>query len=134
MYKDIPIKSIKETTKAPKYLNKDLTDGDSALLNNLKSLRLDIAKKQNLPAFTIFHDSTLIQMSQRRPKNEIDMLEIDGVGPAKLKKYGLIFIDLISKHSKHPWTKNHGPMRIYDRTKGSGKLSFISFNSFLLFP
>ncbi len=102
MYKDIPIKSIKENTKAPKYLNRDLTDVDSALLNNLKSLRLDIAKKQNLPAFTIFHDSTLIQMSQRRPKNEIDMLEIDGVGPAKLKKYGLIFIDLISKHSKHP--------------------------------
>ena len=89
-------------TKAPKYLNRDLIDVDSALLNNLKSLRLDIAKKQNLPAFTIFHDSTLIQMSQRRPKNEIDMLEIDGVGPTKLKKYGLIFIDLISKHSKHP--------------------------------
>ena len=29
-------------------------------------------------------------------------------------------------------TMNHGPMPIYDPTKGGGKLSFISFNYFLL--
>ena len=98
LYKDIPIKLTKEMVKAPKYLNKDLNTEDTALLKNLKFLRLDIAKKQNLPAFTVFHDSTLIQMSQRKPKTEIDMLAIDGVGPTKFKKYGTIFIDLISKH------------------------------------
>ena len=98
MYKDISIKSIKENTKAPKYLNRDLTDVDSTLLNNLKSLRLDIAKQRRLPAYTVFHDSTLIQMSQNKPKNEIDMLEIDGVGPTKFKKYGELFIDLINGH------------------------------------
>ena len=46
----------------------------------------------------MFHDSTLIQMSQNKPTNEIDMLEIDGVGPTKFKKYGELFIDLINKH------------------------------------
>ena len=89
MYKEIPTKLVKDIIKPTKYLNEELSTDDNILLNKLKSLRLDIAKKQNLPAFTIFHDSTLIQMSQRRPKNEIDMLEIDGVGPTKLKKYGL---------------------------------------------
>ena len=35
---------------------------------------------------------------QTKPTNEIDMLEIDGVGPTKFKKYGELFIDLINKH------------------------------------
>ena len=98
MYKEIPVKPIKDVVKSPKYLNKELTTNDNILLNKLKSLRLDIAKQKRLPAFTVFHDSTLIQMSQNKPTNEIDMLEIDGVGPTKFKKYGELFIDLINGH------------------------------------
>ena len=75
-----------------------MTTNDNILLNKLKSLRLDIAKQQRLPAFTVFHDSTLIQMSQNKPSNKIDMLKIDGVGPTKFKKYGELFIDLINGH------------------------------------
>jgi len=98
MYKEIPTKPVKDIVKPPKYLNKELSNDDNNLLNELKSLRLDIAKQQRLPAYTVFHDSTLIQMSQNKPTNEIDMLEIDGVGPTKFKKYGELFIDLINKH------------------------------------
>ena len=64
----------------------ELTEHETSLLNELKSLRLMIAKNQNLPAFTIFHDSTLKQMSHLKPKNEIEMLKVDGVGQIKLKK------------------------------------------------
>ncbi len=99
MYKEILIKSNKDIIKSPKYLNKELSDDNNVLLNKLKSLRLDIAKKQKLPAYTVFHDSTLIQMTQNKPTNEIDMLEIDGVGPAKFKKYGKLFINLINSHT-----------------------------------
>ena len=98
MYKEIPTKPIKDIVKPTKYLNKELSNDDNNLLNELKSLRLDIAKQRRLPAYTVFHDSTLIQMSQTKPTNEIDMLEIDGVGPTKFKKYGELFIDLINKH------------------------------------
>ena len=98
MYKEILVKPIKEVVKSPKYINKEMSADDNILLNKLKSLRLDIAKQQRLPAFTVFHDSTLIQMSQNKPTNEIDMLEIDGVGPTKFKKYGELFIDLINGH------------------------------------
>ena len=98
MYKEIPTKPVKDIVKPPKYLNKELSNDDNNLLNELKSLRLDIAKQQRLPAYTVFHDSTLIQMSQNKPTNEIDMLEIDGVGPTKFKKYGELFIDIINKH------------------------------------
>ena len=98
MYKEIPTKPVKDIVKPTKYLNKELSNDDNNLLNELKSLRLDIAKQRRLPAYTVFHDSTLIQMSQTKPTNEIDMLEIDGVGPTKFKKYGELFIDLINKH------------------------------------
>ena len=98
MYKEIPTKPVKDIIKPTKYLNKELSTDDNILLNKLKSLRLDIAKQRRLPAYTVFHDSTLIQMSQTKPTNEIDMLEIDGVGPTKFKKYGELFIDLINKH------------------------------------
>ena len=98
MYKEIPTKPVKDIVKPTKYLNKELSNDDNNLLNELKSLRLDIAKQRRLPAYTVFHDSTLIQMSQNKPTNEIDMLEIDGVGPTKFKKYGELFIDLINKH------------------------------------
>ncbi len=98
MYKEIPTKPLKDIIKPTKYLNKELSNDDNILLNKLKLLRLDIAKQRRLPAYTVFHDSTLIQMSQTKPTNEIDMLEIDGIGPTKLKKYGELFIDLINKH------------------------------------
>ena len=97
MYKEIPTKPVKDIVKPTKYLNKELSNDDNNLLNELKSLRLDIAKQRRLQ-YTVFHDSTLIQMSQTKPTNEIDMLEIDGVGPTKFKKYGELFIDLINKH------------------------------------
>ena len=37
-------------------------------------------------------------MSQNKPTNEIEMLEIDGIGRTKFKKYGKLFIDLINGH------------------------------------
>ena len=75
----------------------ELDDNNKKLLVALKSLRLEFAKKQNLPAYTIFHDNTLAQMSKTLPKNANELLKIDGVGPTKLKKYGKSFLDIINK-------------------------------------
>ena len=54
----------------------------------LKELRLKIAREENVPAFVIFSDRTLREMSQKKPKNEADFLRISGVGTVKLEKYG----------------------------------------------
>ena len=97
LYKDIPERlNIKINKKVKKeFIGND--DNHEELLNALKALRLDFAKEQNLPAYTIFHDSTLLQMSKYMPKNETELLDIDGVGRAKLKKYGDSFLQLINK-------------------------------------
>ena len=85
-----------EITRITKYKNINLSKANIDLLNALRFLRLSIAKKQKLPAYAIFHDSALIQMSERKPRNKSDMLGIDGVGHVKFKKYGLIFLETIS--------------------------------------
>ena len=98
MFKDIIIKGEKKLLRRVNKQYDELTENETSLLNELKSLRLMIAKSQNLPAFTVFHDSTLKQMSHLKPHNEVEMLKVDGVGETKLKKYGKAFLETINKH------------------------------------
>ena len=68
---------------------------DVDLMMKLKELRLKIAREENVPAFVIFSDRTLREMSQKKPKNEADFLRISGVGTVKLEKYGEKFLDCV---------------------------------------
>jgi ATP-dependent DNA helicase RecQ len=54
----------------------------------LKTTRLELAREQNVPAFVIFHDSTLLEIFRRRPDNLTELGQISGIGKAKLEKYG----------------------------------------------
>ena len=65
------------------------------LYNRLRTLRAELAKKSKVPAFYVFHDSSLKSMVQLMPKNLDDFTEVNGVGQAKLKKYGQQFLDEI---------------------------------------
>lgn len=67
-------------------------DGD--LLTLLKSLRLHLARENGVPAYLIFNDATLLEMAARKPKNEAELLQVSGVGPAKLEKYGAAFLKM----------------------------------------
>ncbi len=68
------------------------------LMDALKVLRKELAEEQGLPPFVIFHDSTLIQMTEKRPTELIEMQYISGVGEKKLKQYGKAFIQVIKQH------------------------------------
>jgi ATP-dependent DNA helicase RecQ len=68
---------------------------DEALLARLKELRKDIAREARVPAYIIFSDAALRDMCRKRPASPSGFLEISGVGPAKLEKYGDAFIALI---------------------------------------
>jgi ATP-dependent DNA helicase RecQ len=67
-------------------------EANTAALAALKALRLDIARRQDQPAYVIFSDRTLIEMAARRPRNLTELAVIHGVGAAKLKKYGETFL------------------------------------------
>ncbi|TRC74767.1 DNA helicase RecQ [Mesorhizobium sp. WSM4310] len=71
---------------------------DASLLATLKSLRLRLAKERQVPAYVVFSDRTLIDMAERRPRDLDAFAEVHGVGGAKLKEFGEIFVKAIAGH------------------------------------
>jgi ATP-dependent DNA helicase RecQ len=67
---------------------------DGELLTLLKSLRLHLAREKGVPAYLIFNDATLLEMAARKPQSEAELLQVPGVGPAKLERYGGAFLKL----------------------------------------
>ena len=73
---------------------------DQPLFEALRECRKQLAEEHNLPAYVIFHDATLQQMAEQRPRNEVELLNITGVGAAKLERYGTEFLDVIRTHNE----------------------------------
>jgi ATP-dependent DNA helicase RecQ len=73
-------------------------DADGALLDALKALRSKFAKAQNVPAYVVFSDRTLVELATHRPTSEAAMREIHGIGDAKLTRYGTAFLDVVRTH------------------------------------
>ena len=71
---------------------------DGALLDALKGLRSKLAKAQNVPAYVVFSDRTLVELATHRPASQAAMREIHGIGDAKLARYGDAFLDLVRSH------------------------------------
>jgi ATP-dependent DNA helicase RecQ len=61
---------------------------DTPLFESLRELRARLAREQNVPAYVIFHDSTLRAIATHRPRSEAELGAISGVGAAKLARYG----------------------------------------------
>ena len=77
------------------------SDGSAnmALLAVLKTLRLRLARERDVPAFVIFSDRTLIDMAQRCPRDLESFGQVNGVGAAKLREFGRMFVEAIVAHA-----------------------------------
>ena len=64
----------------------------------LNRRNLEFSKKLKLPAYVIFPDKTLIEMTKFKPKNIDDLEKIYGVGKAKSKKFSEYFLKVIQNH------------------------------------
>ena len=80
----------------------DMSGGDGDLLKALKALRQALAKAQRQPAYVIFPDRTLLELAAKRPGTTDEMLEIHGIGEAKLQRYGRAFLDVVLRHRNTP--------------------------------
>ena len=89
------IKMAKEQKK--KLVDKNLPSVDTKLLSALKLIRKELAQKASVPAFVVFSDATLMDMSRRKPTTKDEFLEVSGVGEVKYKRYGEAFMEVI-KH------------------------------------
>ena len=64
------------------------SDALDPLVTALRQWRLAEAKKSRLPAFRILTDQTLLGIAARKPRTDEDLLEVAGIGPSRLGKYG----------------------------------------------
>ncbi len=74
-------------------------DGDEALFQKLRALRLDIARELGKPPYIVFSDKTLRDMVRVKPITDAQFLAVNGVGESKLKQYGERFMAAIREDS-----------------------------------
>ena len=89
-------KTPRKQRKAPLQIS------DPELFEKLKACRKQLAVKQSLPPYVIFHDSTLVEMTQRLPSGPDELLQVSGVGAHKLEQYGEDFLAVIRAHRDEP--------------------------------
>ncbi|MEM9031653.1 MAG: HRDC domain-containing protein, partial [Pseudomonadota bacterium] len=98
-----------------------VAEEDAGLLAALKAKRRALAQAQNVPAYVVFSDRTLIEMAQRRPSDLDEMMDVPGVGAKKLEKYGTAFLSVVTGETagaQHPVRRKlagHGAGALFDR-------------------
>jgi len=99
-HKYIDLPERKNIKKPKKKRTRTSTEQGETLYMMLKALRTNIAQKENMPAFVVFSNATLLDMAQRKPKTRAQMLKVNGVGELKLERYGDAFLNVIKTWEK----------------------------------
>ncbi len=73
-------------------------DPDPMLADELRRLRSRIARAASVPAYVVFNDATLRELAAQVPTSEAELLEIRGVGPAKVEKFGAEILAVLTEH------------------------------------
>ncbi|HUF12488.1 MAG TPA: ATP-dependent DNA helicase RecQ [Longimicrobiales bacterium] len=92
-------KRVRERTPAGPWEEAPPPEFDPAadpLFEKLRALRKRLADERSVPAYVVFSDRTLREMAERRPATENDLLDINGVGPSKLERYGAEFLAVVN--------------------------------------
>ena len=79
-----------------------VNESEKGLWEALRRCRKVLAESANLPPYVIFHDATLAEMLRCLPQNERQLLAINGVGAAKMQRYGGAFLAIIQQHGENP--------------------------------
>ena len=73
-----------------------LGENDRGMFERLRVLRKTLADRANVPAYIVFSDKVLREMAVRRPADSGQLLDVPGVGPAKLERYGGAFLGVLN--------------------------------------
>jgi ATP-dependent DNA helicase RecQ len=96
---DLREREQKAARKKPRLDRDDLPETDRDLWEALRSCRKRLADEQGVPPYMVFHDATLMEMIEYRPASEEDLMTLNGVGQAKLERYGKAFLEVIRTES-----------------------------------
>ena len=92
--KELPSKAERTRDRGPRT-GVPVQPGDLPLFGALRDLRARLAREQNVPAYVIFHDSTLRNIAEQRPGSLDELARVGGIGGAKLERYGERLLETI---------------------------------------
>ncbi len=93
-------KSRKERAEGAEIDQETPREIDRETYDALREWRLDESRKKRVPAFCIFHDRALAQLASDLPTDEVGLLAVSGIGPAKVRDYGESILEVIRKCGK----------------------------------
>ena len=73
-----------------------LSDADAFLFEALRDWRAATAKAQEVPAYVILHDRSLREIAEVRPASRGMLMDISGMGQAKVERYGGEILELVA--------------------------------------
>jgi DNA helicase-2/ATP-dependent DNA helicase PcrA len=92
------------TDRISTFTKQNTLSGDSVnenvnedIASELKSWRFTLSEKNNVPAYTILTNKTIDDIATKLPKNNIELSNVNGIGPSKLTKYGNIILEIINE-------------------------------------
>ena len=99
-----PVVSLKQETgnergkRHLRAIRADYEDSepDSPLYLELKQWRSETAKEQGVPAYIVFNNRTLAAIAAQHPTTHDELLEVSGIGPTKVERYGDALLELIN--------------------------------------
>lgn len=68
------------------------------MFQHLRTVRREIADAESVPAYIVVNDKVLRELARRRPTSAADLLEVPGIGPAKLERYGSRLLAALQDH------------------------------------
>ena len=91
MNKDMEFRDFKPTSPSAIELN----DGEIKLFEKLRSMRMDLARAENVPPYIVAHDAVLKKLAKIKPMTKESMMEIEGIRDKSFEKYGVYFLKII---------------------------------------
>ena len=138
------LKLIMKKEKEEVAEDADEVEYDRDLVRQLKSLRLDMADQEHVPAYNIVADNTLIELAMYLPQSFDELKQISGFGDYKVGKYGANFLKvikqfadehkLVSKMHFKKYKKEKKERSSKPATGGTMQVSFNMFNEGLSIP
>jgi Superfamily II DNA helicase len=78
-----------------------LVEYEKDLFEQLKEVRRKIAQEENVPAYIVLSDATLMEIAEYLPHNKEEFLKISGFGQVKIERYGKQFWEVVANYCRN---------------------------------
>jgi DNA helicase-2/ATP-dependent DNA helicase PcrA len=77
-----------------------LSADDAVLFDALRAWRLERAREEKVSPFIVAYDAVIAEIAERRPQNERELLDVAGIGPGKVERYGADILAIVAGEAR----------------------------------